>query len=54
MTTEIANDDLSGVDVDLTLIRPLHPLPGSGLQFDPKEMQAMREIGRARAKDVLF
>lgn len=53
MTTEIANDDLLGIDVDLTVIRPLHPLPGSGLQFDPKEMQTMREIGQARAKDVL-
>jgi predicted acylesterase/phospholipase RssA len=53
MTTEITNDDLLGVDVDLTVIRPLHPLPGSGLQFDPKEMQEMREIGQTRAKEVL-
>lgn len=53
MTTEIANDDLLGVGVDLTVIRPLHPLPGSGLKFVPAEMRAMRKIGQARAKEVL-
>jgi predicted acylesterase/phospholipase RssA len=53
MTTEIANDDLLGVDVDLTVIRPLYPLPGSGLKFDPTEMQEMREIGQARAQEIL-
>lgn len=53
MTTEIANDDLLGVDVQLTVIRPLQPLPGSSLEFDPAKMQEMREIGKARAKEVL-
>jgi predicted acylesterase/phospholipase RssA len=54
MTTEIANDDLLGADADVIVIRPTSPLPGSSLQFVPAEMQQMREIGQARAKEVLM
>ena len=54
MTTEIGNDDLLGADgVEVTVIRPVHPLPGSSLRFVPAEMKAMKEIGRQRALEVL-
>lgn len=53
MTTEIANNDLLGIDIDLTVIRPLCLLPGSALKFVPEDMQKMREIGQARAREVL-
>jgi predicted acylesterase/phospholipase RssA len=53
MTTEIANDDLLGADADVIIIRPTSPLPGSALRFVPAEMQQMRKIGQARAKEVL-
>lgn len=54
MTTEILNDDLVDSEpAEVTVIRPTCPLPGSGLSFVPAEMQAMREIGRQRALEVL-
>ena len=53
MTTEIGNDDLVGIGAEVIVIRPTDPLPGSSLEFIPAEMQQLREIGQARAKEVL-
>jgi len=53
MTTEIGNDDLVGIGAEVIVIRPTSPLHGSSLEFIPAEMQQLREIGQARAKEVL-
>lgn len=54
MTTEICKDDVQlYTGVEMVVIRPTHPLPGSALKFVPADMQQMREIGRIRAEEVL-
>jgi predicted acylesterase/phospholipase RssA len=53
MTTEILNNDLACIPGKVTVIRPTAPLPSSGLEFVPSEMQEMREMGQRRAEEVL-
>lgn len=53
MTTEIGNDDLLGATTEVIVIRPTSPLPGNALKFIPAEMQYIRTVGQARAREVL-
>lgn len=56
MSREIVEGDVASAQhagANLTIIKPLKNLNKTPLDFDPKAMRKMMQIGYARAKEVL-